>query len=161
MSVSTVAKLEEVLRSLGFDWIVQSDRAAERMKAIDHDINEFAKAYQARFHTTPAPYELFRENRRLGSWFFRIISGARLSVPMRVMLWRLLSGATILRLSVEFDRAARRFRFRVTLRMKDTEEPDPEYVSENPWDYRILKHLSLMLSGDDPILIGVFADQAP
>jgi hypothetical protein len=142
----------------GCGWVLKYPDRQQLLDTVAHEIDEFRSEYHRRFKETPDPFALLRENAMKAAAFFQAFAGARISLEMRIMIWRILLGSEIL--AVHFDYAKDRdtdFRVAIQTPYGNREE----YSGKSLWDSAILRHLGILAVGGQPTLYGYYALRNP
>jgi hypothetical protein len=82
--------------------------------------------YERRFHETPDPIRLLEKNPAKGTAFFQIDT-FRVSLEMKIMIWRILMGCDIVRVQFTYESGAP-ISLSVVIKSPYGDE-DPPYVS--------------------------------
>lgn len=99
-------------------------------------LGEFVARYQSRFQDRPDPVGLLQTAPAKGAAFWELDT-LRLSVEMKIAVWRVLLGSDIVSAILESTDQ----RFRLVLQLRTPYGTDEEYVSESSADLRLLRHL--------------------
>lgn len=159
MSTATnVAQVQDAFQRTGCAWILEDVEDSEReelLAAVTREIEEFRDEYERRFGLRPDPFELLTENSEKATAFFQAFTGPPLSLSIRIAVWRLLFGCEIRSLDVSYRKKAS-FEARIVIGPRH-EQADPEYMTTNPWDFVILRHLGIMTISGKLVLDGYYA----
>lgn len=143
----------------GCGWVLKYVDRQQLLESVAQEIDEFRSEYNRRYRETPDPFLLLRENPLKAAAFFQAFTGARISLEMRILIWRILLGSEIL--AVHFDYAKDRGTdFRVVIRAPYGGDRE-EYSSNSLWDSAILRHLGILAVGGQPTLYGYYALRNP
>lgn len=153
--------VKHALKESGAAWIFEywGDAADRQIDELCTDIEEFIAEYQRRFGEPPDPIRLLRTNRAKGMAFFQIDT-FRVSLEMKIMIWRILMGCEIVRVKFDYQHGSP-ISLSVTLRTPyDTE--DAPYEARSNEDFRVLRHLGAVgTQGGLMELQGYYALRAP
>jgi hypothetical protein len=150
-----LGQLEGAVERVGCGWMLQSDQKDEYLRGIAQDIEEFRHEYRKLFGHDADPFQLLEKNPQAGSAFLKLTCGSRITLRMRILVWKLLLGAEIRALRIDYKRGqAQPFRFEVTLLPRGKTEEEM-YPSIEPWDFRVIHYIQMMTLGDEAVLTGL------
>ena len=149
-------RLRGALRDAGSGWILEfwGKDQDKNLDVVLSDLDRFQREYLRRFRDTPDPFALIEENVLKGSAFFQVDT-LRLSVEMKVMVWRILLGCEIKRMELQYE-AGRSFSLLFVLQPPYSQD-DEEYRSAEPSDFRVLRHFGSTGVNDTLFLQGYYA----
>lgn len=154
------ADVAEAFEKSGCGWVLKYTDRQRLLDSVAQEIDAFLSEYNQRFKETPNPFALLNENPPKAAAFFQAFAGARISLEMRIMIWRILLGSDVL--EVHFDYSKEKDKgtdFRVVLKPPHGERE--EYCSKSLWDSAILRHLGILAIGGNPTLYGYYALRKP
>ena len=153
------AKIADAFERSGCGWILKYPDRKEILAGVAQQIGEFISEYSRRFKETPDPFALLDQNPPNGAAFFQAFSGAKLSLDMRIMIWRMLLGSEILAVQFHYTRD-QDAELRISIR-SPYGDPEPDYCSKNLWDFAVLRHLGILTVNGNPVLDGYYALRQP
>jgi hypothetical protein len=133
--------VKHALKESGAAWIFEywGDAADRQIDEVCTDIEEFIAEYQHRFGEAPDPIRLLRTNPAKGMAFFQIDT-FRVSLEMKIMIWRILMGCEIVRVQFNYQLGSP-IGLSITLRTPYGAEDPPYDAGGNNEDFRVLRHL--------------------
>ena len=158
MSPSELERIEEAFKRSGCEWILkypQDDRERQIFfTAVAKEIGEFQGEYRRRFGKSPDPFGLLNENQEKATAFFEIFSGPPLSVDVLVLIWRLIEGAEIRDLVIQYQRKKA---FSGRFVVGERGGADEVYETTTPWDFTVVRHFGMLTVNNNLILDGYYA----
>jgi hypothetical protein len=152
------ADVADAFEKSGCGWILKYADRQQLLDSVAQEIDEFLLAYERRFDEAPKPFELLKENPPKAAAFFQAFAGARISLEMRIGIWRILLGSEIVEVHFDYSRdQGTDFRVAIQTPYGDREE----YSSQSLWDSAILRHLGILAVGGNPTLYGYYALRNP
>ena len=116
-------------------------------------LNSFIEAYRQRFGEVPDPIGLLSSSPAKGAAFWELDT-LRLSVQMKIAVWRILSGLEIVAVNLEVEPE----RFHLSIRLGIWfGNSDEHYDSLNSEDIRLLRHFGTIEMGDKTRFQGYYA----
>lgn len=162
MSTATVDPLEELIRNAGEGWLI--DWYAPREAALPHLRGVLLAAdgaargrfgAQAPALTPESLIEAYSDNPHKVRAFLQIL-GSVASPDILVMAWRILQGAEIAAIHLQYH-ASGPFHLSVRLNSPDAPPAPEEYESNDIDDAVVLRHLGTMKVGNDGVFDGLYA----
>jgi hypothetical protein len=151
-------RVQDALQRTDCGWILEDIEETEReelLATIAREIEVFREEYDKRFGHRPNPFELLDEMGERAIAFFQSFIGPPLSLDIRIAIWRLLVGCEIRSLEIRY-RKKDSFEVRIIVGQRH-EPPDPDYVTSNPWDFIVLRHMGVMTVNGKLVLDGYYA----
>jgi hypothetical protein len=148
-------RVAEAFELAGCGWVLKrSDRDAV-VEGASRAIGEFMDAYGKRFGETPDPFSLLTENPAKAAAFFQSFAGPPPSLGMRMTIWRILMGADIEALRLDYQKNDN---IQIFIQTKfDYENNSCDCETTNPWDFRVVANIGLILVNEKPYLDGFYA----
>ena len=154
-SSTSPQQIAAAFQKAGCGWILKFGDHKRILTGVAKDVDEFIEEYRDRFGESPDPFGLLEKNPLKGSAFFQCLAGARLSLEIRLAIWRILLGAEIGSLSLEYRRADI-FDLRITLELPYDGKPE-DYHGSQLGDFQMLRHLGTLTIDGKPVFEGFYA----
>jgi hypothetical protein len=170
-----VNRLAEVFEQIGCGWVLKLSNHVDLLRAAAQQLDEFMVEYRREFGEEPDPFSFLDENPTKAAAFFRTFAAPRITPKMRMTIWRILKGADIIMLLLNYQRKDSRKAedgeteiplfesdFEITIRTKFDYQADYyECRSTHPWDYPVIRNIGLVVFGETAILTDYFAESPP
>jgi hypothetical protein len=147
--------IRSALEQTGGGWILKywGEDADKQLGKIGSQLKAFAREYHRRFGEQPDVFGLLEVNPAKAAAFFQIDS-LLASLEMKVMIWRILLGCDVAEISLHY-KVDEQFSLRVNLGSPfGTGEA---YATQDPSDFRVLRHLGLTGVDGQSVLQGYYA----
>lgn len=135
----------------GCSWVLHMVDHTTLLQQAAHEIDEFIETCRARYGEVPDPFSLLEQNPSKGAAFFRIFVGVPITLDIRVLVWRLLLGASICSFSLQYRRGQQ-----PQIRVELEEEHGRPFESHSLWDFQALRNLGVLAIDGTPILDGYY-----
>jgi hypothetical protein len=159
-AVSQRVRIKEAVEAAGNAWLFESagTHLDQILGQLEQGIEEFVVAYQAQFgeRQRPDPFGLLETNRAKGMAFFQV-STLRASVPMKIMIWRILQGCEVKRVEFHYD-SETESTLSIVLQTPYGEE-DPPYTGDPLRDFGVLRHFGATGVNGRLLLQGYYASR--
>jgi hypothetical protein len=154
--------LENLIRDSGqgwlIDWYAPKDAALSNLRSVLEQATAAGKQRLGAIAPDLSPETLiaaYQRNPHKVTAFLQVIGSIR-TPDFLVMVWRILQGMNVGRLSVEY-RSEQRFKMQIELNSPNESGVEPErYESENIDDSVILRHLGTMKMDGKPVFDGFY-----
>jgi hypothetical protein len=150
------SQLKSILEKAGGGWVFRywGNDADRNLDKIAVDLRKFVQEYHRRFGEKPDPLTLMEENPQKGVAFFHVDT-LLVSVEMKIMIWRILLGCEIAKVEFKYEVGKPPV---LSITLSPPYGVDKEhYASQQPADYRVLRHIGATAVNGQLFLQGYYA----
>ena len=156
-------RVRSALEQSGCAWVLRMSEDGDAvLEGIAKELEVFRRAHKKHFPSEPAPdpFKLLQENLDRGAAFFETFTGPPLSVDFRISVWRILMGAQIETLQMQFDQHRAAFHLAMTTRFHNEMNPFP-CEGTNIWDFQVVQRIGPGEISGRPFLGGFYRSGEP